>query len=59
MGYLDIFVQIGPVNAFPVADETPVCPLFGGAMQQPGEPGQRNAKGAAVFQRDDQFFVGS
>lgn len=59
MGYLNIFVQIGPVNAFTVADEMPVCPLFGGTMQQPGEPGQWNANGAVVFQRDDQFFVGN
>ncbi len=59
MGYLNIFVQIGPVNAFTVADEMPVCPLFGGTMQQPEEPGQWNANGAVVFQRDDQFFVGN
>jgi hypothetical protein len=55
----DVFVSIGPVEAFAVADDFPAGALGGRGAGKPPRPGKRDADGAPVHQVGDDRFVGN
>lgn len=54
----DVLIEIGPVNAAAVADQTPVVAFLRGTVKEPRIPGERYRERAAIGQRDDQLIVG-
>lgn len=52
--HANVFVEIGPVDAFAAPDQAPVHTLRGRAMGKTRVPGQGHADGSAVDEIDDQ-----
>ena len=50
----DVLIEIGPVNALAVADESPTRALSIGAVRKPWVPCERYTDGPAVDQVDNQ-----
>jgi hypothetical protein len=53
----NVFVEIGPVDAFATTDQTPVRTLRDRPVSKAGVPRQRDANGAAIDEIDDQSIV--
>lgn len=51
-----VFVQIGPVDANSIADQSKVIPLGGSCVKQFWKPTQRNFKFSSIHQLDDKFL---
>jgi hypothetical protein len=57
-GDADIFVEVGPVNAFAPADQSPMFTFRRCPVREARVPWQRHAHGAAVDEIDDQGVLG-
>lgn len=51
-----VFVQIGPVDAYPVTNQSEATPFGGSCVKQFWKPTQRNFKFPSIHQLDDKFL---
>jgi hypothetical protein len=56
--HADVLVEVGPVDAFPVADQAPIMPLFRRAMVKPQIPTRGDRDGPAIGEIDCQRLFG-
>ena len=48
--YANVLVQIFPVDALALADQSPIAPLLCGSVQEPGIPGQWHRDSPTIVQ---------
>jgi len=53
----EIFVDLGPVDTFTIADQLAVVPLLRGGVEQARVPDQRHREGTPVSEGDDELVV--
>jgi len=56
-GDTQVFVNIGPVNAFPFAEDFEILALGGSGVEKPGEPSQRDRYLAPVSEQHSQLVL--